>query len=112
MMVTAEEFRIMALSVSATLLGVGALWALWQAVSWFIHIHRTVRSHSFHVRDFLKFMREYNAQKMAARLYPKVDSTPPLFLRPSEPPPLPTTDASDWLDDDDRPSAITHVKES
>jgi hypothetical protein len=107
--------RVVALTAVLTLWGVGLLWGVWRIVSWCRTFVKLVYILHADVGRFNKFLMEENGKKLAQRLYGTRDTnppTPPFFMRPSSPPPLPTMDASDWGDDDDRPSANTVVKGS
>lgn len=115
------ELKIVLFTVCSTLLVLGLVWGAWSVVSSINTFIKTVERHTLDIVRLDRFVQAENAAKLAKRLYNKKDLLPPVppvvthapfFLRESEPPPLPTMDATNWDDDDDRASAQTHVKGS
>jgi hypothetical protein len=120
LMLADPTVRIVALTACLTLMSVLLAWGIWDVYTRIRDFVYGVRNLRADVQRFNKFLHEDNARRLAKRLYGNRDSSippvpvthAPFFLRPSSPPPIPTIDATDWDDDDDRPSAATVVKSS
>ena len=111
---TGLDLRTVAVTLTLLCLAYGIAWALYQAITSvlnFVHCVRVLKADVFRMERQISYMQ-------AASLHGKVKyvaHTPskpeaPRISIPPIPPPLPTIDGIDWSDDDDRPSAETHLK--
>ncbi len=113
-MLTGLDLRTVAVTLTLLCLTYGTAWALYQGI---IGVCNFVRCVHILKADVFRMSRQISSLQ-ADKMHGKVNyvahtpsAPPPLRMSiPPLPPTLPTVDGVDWSDDDNRPSAETHVK--